>query len=204
MSGILGALAGGAGFKPITRIYTAVGAGTETIPPGARFLTVELWGGGGSGGGGTVGSTPGAGGGGGAYLRTNSILVSGGSGKTINYTVGNGGAAITGNGLVNGNAGGASSISSGTFTITSKSANPGGAGNGANNAGGAGGTGGAAGTGDAVNTAGFNGQSSAGGGNGASAVTGLNGSGGAGGGGAPDNVTPSTAGNAGRVVFIYT
>ncbi len=113
---------------------------TFTIPSGITSSTVFHWvliGGGGAGGGGASGVS-GGGGGAGATCELYSSGYT--AGNTINVTLGGGG---TGSAGANGTSGTASSISSGTQTITTSTANGGGGGDsGSINAGlgGAGGT----------------------------------------------------------------
>jgi hypothetical protein len=97
--------------------------GTFTIPAGVTAAKVTVVGAGGAGGGCSVGANNGGGGGaGGMGIKWLSGLT---PGNTLTVTVGTGGA---GNSNATGNAGGASSVSSGTQTITTVSANGGGGG----------------------------------------------------------------------------
>jgi len=113
---------------------TSPGTGFVTIPSGATGVTIEVWGAGGGGGYGYVGFIApgepeifaGGGGGGGGYSKT-VLSLSGDAGKTINYTVGSGGAGATSSTL-DGSYGTFSNVYSGTYTITTMTANPGGGG----------------------------------------------------------------------------
>lgn len=92
------------------------GSGVETAPAGATAVTIAVWGAGGSGGGVDRWDTEGAdGGAAGAYCSSSYPIA---PGQTINYVVG-AGASNT--------AGGTSSVTSGTKTITTMTANGGGA-----------------------------------------------------------------------------
>ena len=92
-----------------TTNITSTGSQNYTIPAGAVYIEVEMWGGGGGGGdwgqyGGGRGSTTtsGAGGGGGAYFKKkiqNIYLI---ENYTIQFTVGAGGAVGDGNGQTEG------------------------------------------------------------------------------------------------------
>jgi hypothetical protein len=111
--------------------FTEPGTGFVAIPASATGVTIQVWGGGGGGGAATFGFIapgepeifPGAGGGGGGYSK--SILTfSGQDGKTINYTVGSGGAGGP-EGSISGNPGTFSNVFSGTFTLTTLTGNGG-------------------------------------------------------------------------------
>lgn len=111
--------------------FTEPGTGFVAIPVNATGVTIQVWGSGGGGGAGTIGFIapfepeifPGGGGGGGGYAKT--VLAFTGQGnKTINYTVGSGGAAGTAGSPV-GNAGTFSNVFSGTYTLTTMTANGG-------------------------------------------------------------------------------
>lgn len=113
---------------PLLHAYTS-GSGTETVPAGYTNVVIEIKG----GGAGT--STPDAtdtyldGGGGAAYCRTSMAVTPGG---TFNYQVGvAGGTNIHGNGV----GGSASTVTSGSISLTTMTAN-GGQGAGANGVGG--------------------------------------------------------------------
>jgi hypothetical protein len=189
----------------VQHLYQTPGSGTETIPTGYTTLTIECWG---AGGGGNVsfGSgmtlTGGGGGGGGGYSRT-VVSVSGLGGDTLAYTVGTSG-AVAFNGT-------ASSVSSGTLSITTMTCNGGLAGTAATSqtTPGSGGTGGTASGGTAANTSGNNGNAGqtqsgippGGGGGGGFAISGVyygSGNGGSGGG-----TVGASAGSNGAVLFHY-
>lgn len=192
------------GSSTITHTYTTPTTAFETIPAGVNNLVIEVFGPGGGGGGGFnagAQNAGGGGGGGGGYSRT-SISVSGQAGKTMQYTVGAAGTPA--------NAGGPSSVVSGTFTVTSMTAN---SGNGGGNAAslvsaGTGGTGGTASGGTAVNTTGNtggNGQTNAGGGAGGvggAGISGINFGGFAGGTGG--TTSTGLSGGTGAIVFSYS
>ena len=120
--------AGGAGAG----VYDASepGSGSVTIPAGATGATIEVWGAGGGGGsGGTYFIAPGepdiyegGGGGGCGYSKTVLVLGVGDPLKTINFTVGTGGAGGSGGPAT---AGTFSNVYSGTYTITTMTANGG-------------------------------------------------------------------------------
>jgi len=130
LAGFVIGTTGGAGAG----VYDATdpGSGSVTIPPAATGVTIEVWGAGGGGGYGYLGFIapgepevfPGGGGGGGGYSKTILVLGGGDPGKTINYIVGSGGAGGTAS-SPNGNPGTFSNVSSGTYTITTMTANPG-------------------------------------------------------------------------------
>lgn len=100
------------------------GSGAFTIPAGITKLKVTIVGGGGGSAGSAVGNAGGGGGGGGTAVKWLTGLT---PLNTINYAVGSGGAAgsVT---PTSGGAGNPSSISSGTQSITTVTANGGGAG----------------------------------------------------------------------------
>lgn len=187
-----------------TRIYTTPGTATETIPSGVTSCTIEIFGGSGGGGNGVTSGggtfTGGGGGGSGGYSRT-VISVSGHATQTMQYTVG---AAGTTNG-----SGGASQVTSGTFTVTTLTANGGGAGGIASaGVGGVGGTAGTASGGTAANATGNPGTAGTQGspgtiGIGGAGLSGIN-YGGASGGNGGSGLTPPIAGGVGVVVFSYT
>jgi len=187
----------------VTHIYTTPGTATETIPAGVTTLVIEVWGGSGGGGSGVNGGFPtftgGGGGGSGGYSRT-SINVSGQATKTMQYTVGAAGAVSSSGGL--------SQVVSGTFTLTTMTANGGaGGGNASPGVGGTGGPGGSASGGTAVNTTGNAGTAGTQGspgttGVGGAGVPGINYGGLSGGNGGA--ITVGTAGGVGAVVFSYT
>jgi hypothetical protein len=131
---------------PLLHAYTALGPGTETIPSGYAFVAIENKGGG--AGNSAPGHTAGyaSGGGGAGYSRSVYPLTSSNWGQTINYSVGQGGGTNLNN---NGTPGVASSVSAGSFAMTTMTAN-----GGAASSGGAGGT---ASGGNQVNATGANG-----------------------------------------------
>lgn len=189
-------------FSPTLRMYTT-GSGVETAPAGASNVVILAWGGGGAGG--SVGrwDTDGAPGGQSGGLARSSYAISGG--QTLNYSVGVNG-SYTGSTY---NDATASTVTSGTKTITSMNAPRGLAGST---------TAGTTPTGGNVeNVAGGGGGLSGGmiGGNGAApisrVVNGTSYSAGGGGFGADGNdytpgplFTPGEAGDAGMVLFYYT
>ena len=162
----------------VTHTYTTGVAQTEPAPAGTSKVAITADGGGGSGG--VTGSRTavGGGGGGGGEARSTNITMT--AGQTLIYTVGAGGATTSG-GYSNGNPGGASTVSSGTLTITTMTANGGGAGLAA----GGGGAGGTATGGNSANPSGSAGQAGgASGGNGGAGASGASG-GNSGNGGVP-------------------
>lgn len=191
--------------SPTQRIYTTPTTASETIPANVTQVVIEVFGGAGGGGGGFTGggggTSGGGGGGSGGYSRT-TISVAGDSGQTMNYTVGAAGGPST--------SGAASSVSSGTFSVTTLTAN---GGHGGGNApglvnGGAGGVGGTASGGVDVNTTGNTGGNGVGnagggaGGAGGAGVSGINFGGFAGGNGG--NGIAGITGGTGAIVFTYT
>lgn len=122
--------AGGAGAG--VNDFTSPGSGSVTIPSGATGVTIEVWGAGGGGGYWFLGELapgepeifPGGGGGGGGYARSVFVLGVGDALKTINYTVGAGGAGGT-SGTGVGSAGTFSNVYSGSYTLTTMTANGG-------------------------------------------------------------------------------
>lgn len=135
-------LAGDQTYKTITvptlngLISSVPYTSTQTITILGTRAKIRGWGGSGGGAGSSGGSTNGGGGGGGAgyFEKTLTGLT---VGNTLALTVGAAGSA--GGGSTNGGAGGATSLASGTQTITTLTANGGGAGLAASG-GGAGGT----------------------------------------------------------------
>lgn len=193
-------------FAGQTDTYNAHGTFTETIPYGAKTLTLDLWGATGSGGAGAGSGcilAGGGGGGSGGYSRTVLTINPADWGKTISVTIGTGGAASN-------NPGTASSIASGTYAITAMNAPGGGGGGNAPNGftGGAAGAAGAVGTGgNSANSVGNAGQvgSGLGGANGGAGVVGTNGTGPAGGlGSAAGAGHAGHAGLDGQAIFAFT
>lgn len=192
---------GGNAFVPQTVTRTSGTGATETAPAGATNVIIAVWAGGGSGGQGlrtaiNPSGYDGTGAGSGGYSQS-TYAISGG--QTLTYTVGGGGAPSGVNGV-------ASSVSSGTKTITTMAANPGTGGNPSAAPVNAAGTGGTASGGNTSNVTGNSGLADAFAG--ASAVIGWNGnSGGSGGdGGAGGSVSnnPGVAGGGGKIIFYYT
>lgn len=179
-------------INPTLVTHTSAMSGTETVPSGAINCVVEVWGPTNAGGNGTgTGCTLNGGGGGGGpgYCRT-SLPVT--PGLTFNFTVG----AV----------GFPSTVSSGTQTIATMTANPANAG--ANGPNGAGGIGVTATGGTQANTTGGNGTAGSNifGGIGASATAGVNANLGAtsGHGGFGVANTGKTSGVTGGIAFYYT
>lgn len=143
-------------------VQTFLSSGTWTKPSQGTMVLIQAWGGGGSGGSTTTASPGGGGGGGGAYSEVFLPIASLGSTETI--TIGDGGAAVSGNS--NGNPGGNTTVGS-LLTAYGGGA---GAGAGGQEAGGGGG---------GIRSAGANGTSN--GGNGGSPAGGAGGNGGPGG-----------------------
>jgi hypothetical protein len=204
---------GKSNFTPVTRTYTTVGSGTETIPTGASQVVITVWGAG--GGGGRSGTNictnnNGGGGGSGAYVKKTLSISSSNWGQTLSYLVATRGAAgITS--APNGGAGGTSTVSNGTFT-TSVSLSAGGGGGGASgNSTGNQGSGGTASGGD-TNTNGNGGGGTVSTGaaapNGGAAQTNYatngNPPGGGGSGGQVGSSQNGGQGADGQVVFAYT
>jgi hypothetical protein len=111
-------------IQPTLRIYPAGSGTTETIPIGAKYVSIELWGGGGPGGNGTgsgCAAESGGGGGAGGYCYLATFFVAYMNGATFVFTVGQGAAS----GLV----GTASSVTPGTVSgfsaMTANGGNPG-------------------------------------------------------------------------------
>ena len=177
--------------------HTFSASGTETLPTGKTYVTIELWGATGYGAHGTVANgTQGGGGGSGGYCRsTYAISALGGSGKTLTVTI------------ASGASGSNSTITAGTATGFSTLTAPCGGNGGVGIAnGGKAGAAGAIGTGgNQANAKGNAGQAgdTTSDGSGGAAVTGLYGVGPSG----PDgnyNNTTNTAGVAGYATFFYT
>jgi len=178
-------LAAGAYFAPQQVSYSSNGTYTPTIPSGATTALVECWGasGGGAAGHGTGCSAGfGVGGSSGGYSRS-SFSVASGNGKTLSVIVGNGGAPNT--------AGTASSVASGTFSITTLSDGGGAA---------SGGAGGSASGGNVVNTTGNVGVTDTGG----AGIVGIHGTGGGGGNGGFGTGSTGGSGVDGLVIINYT
>lgn len=185
-------------FTPVTRVYSTGTTATETAPTGATNVVIEVWGG---GAGGPRGFGVGCAidynsdGSSGGYSRT-SVAVSGG--QTLVYTIGPGG---KGRDATAGTSGTASSVSSGTLSITTMSA---GGGTYSISGGGAGGT---ASGGTVANTTGNVGVITSGGNT--PAPSGTNGNttgydGGYGGSSGFGSAGDGTAGGPGYLVFRYT
>lgn len=104
---------GGPTFQKFT------GTGTFTIPTGVTAVKATVVGGGGAGGGSTVSNSGGGGGAGGIAVKYLSGLT---PGNTIAVTIGAGGTGVS---AATGNAGGVSTIASGTQTITTVTASSG-------------------------------------------------------------------------------
>jgi MSHA biogenesis protein MshQ len=187
-SGILIGAANVHSFAAVLRIYTS-SSGTDSIPDGALNAIAEVWGGGGSAG--TIGGGHFGGGGGGGGRAISAFSVAASPFKTIAYSVGAGGSS--------GLAGSNSTISSGSFSITTMTGSGGGAGsNGSVGGPGADGSGGTASGGTTSNTTGNSGNNGVGG-------VGLGGT--VSGDGAPYGGGGSSSGNPGlhgAAVFSYT
>lgn len=186
-------------FTPTTHSYNVAGSGVETIPVGASYVAIEAWGGpgGGNKGSGTgCAAVYGPGGASGGYSYS-TYAVGSANGQTIDYVVGALGSALGGAGTL-------SSVSSGTFTLATMTANGGGGGS----TGGSAGTGGVPGTASGGNTtnttgnAGVNGNSTGLGGVGISGINGTGAHGGRAGLGSTNNGLPGAG--PGLVIFKYT
>jgi hypothetical protein len=181
----------------VLRIYSTAGSGTETVPAGYTTVTIEIFGGSGNGGSGNTNFTDllGGGGGGSGGYAMSQYSVGGLGGRTMAYSVGG----------VNG----ASTVSSGTLTITTMTATGGlNGGNATPLVGGASGPPGNGSGGTVTNIAGNAGGIGGGRpfgfpGAGGAGVAGVNGGGTTGGGGiaGPGSGFP---GNPGVVIFKYT
>ena len=183
-------LMGGTSFTPVTRTYTTGTGATETAPTGATNVIIAAWGG---GAGGHRGFTvmcvdeAGTGGGSGGYSES-SYAISGG--QTLVYTVGI--AGVGGTTANNFTAGGNTSVTSGTKSITTMTAN----------GGGRGAPGGTASGGTTINTTGGTATEPPMPGN---AVVGWNSNtGGLGGEGGVGAGSPGLNGDTGKVIFYYT
>jgi hypothetical protein len=179
-------------FSGQTDTFNTAGTFTETIPSGASQVVIEVWGASGGGGGGQTATKPftiGGGGGSGGYSRRTIAISSGNWGKTIHTVIGASGGDAS--------AGAASTLSSGTFTMTTQNAN-GGGGGGTNGGGGAGGTS----SGGTTNTPGnVGGPGGTGSSTGGAGIVGINGTGGSGGTG---NFNSGAVGATGLAIFKYT
>lgn len=135
-------------FTPTNHTYTGDAASVETIPDYASQVVIEGWGGGASGGaayGAIDDSWGGGGGGAGGYFKKTITLTSAAWGKTINVSATHAAENI--------------SVTSGTFSLSTLTADTGGTGGNASSGhGGTGGSGGGASGGD-VNTTGGSGSS---------------------------------------------
>lgn len=80
-------------FGQTTKIYTATGSGSFTIPTGVTSITIEAWGGGGKGGARTS-NGPAGGGAGGAYSK-HTMTVTSGTTYSLNVGVGSSSTATT-------------------------------------------------------------------------------------------------------------
>jgi hypothetical protein len=185
--------------------FTEPGTGFIAIPTGATGVAIQVWGAGGGGGAGTFGFIapgepeifPGGGGGGGGYAKT-VLTFSAQDGKTINYTVGSGGAGGP-FGSLSGDAGTFSNVFSGTYSLTTLTGNGGQGGTSGNFP--VQGDGGTATGGNTTNTTGNGGaafeQSGAAGVAGDASLT-------AGAGGDGGLTFDGQAGSSGRVRFVFT
>ena len=174
-------------FIPITYSFNTAGAGVLIIPTGATTMTVEVWGAPG-GGGVATGGAIGGGGGSGGYAKT-IATVTGDGGQTINYLVGTVGSSQV--------AGTQSTVTSGTFALSTMTGNGGNPGITTSA-----GTGGTASGGTVTNTTGNTGVAGASGGTGAVGIVGTYGTGYAGGQGYPFPPGASGTGN-GLCVFHF-
>jgi hypothetical protein len=184
------------GFNPVTHPFPNNGTYTETIPPGATNIAIELYGASALGqhGNATAG-TQGGGGGSGGYARsTYTVAAVGGVGKTFTITIAVGATANN------------TTIAAGTVTgFTAMTAPAGSAGTIGTNAGvdGTGGAAGATGTGGTItNSKGNAGQNGVDGGAGGVGIVGVIGSGRAGGNGT--TISSNTPGGDGYAYFYYT
>jgi hypothetical protein len=189
-------------FFTFTQTITATGAGSVTIPTGARLLVIRAWGGGGSGR--NCGpDTNGGGGGGAGGTKKTVLLKSTDAGGTISYTVGTGATYPTTD-STNGSSGGQTTVTSSglSFTNLNLAANGGLGGTSA-----AGGAGGSASGGDTNTSGSTGGYALNGGAGGASAsIDGISGGaqeqpGGGGNGRAPNS---GAGGSNGMVSFTWS
>ncbi len=208
MTGILNMLLGSAVrvFTPVTHTYSTAGTFTETIPSGSAHVEIECWGDTGAGGN-SIGVDPteagGGGGGSGGYTHSSYPLVFANWGQTLAATIGAGGQTTNASGT-------GSSVSTGSFAITTMSSGGGGGGFTASSSSspGAGGVGGSASGGNLANTSGNGGASGQGppnetGGAGGAGISGVNGTGNPGGNGGGINGVRQL-GKAGLAIFRYT
>lgn len=192
----------GSSANQVTRTYSTAGSGTETIPVGYTTVTIEAWGA--SAGGNVaylVGGTSGGGGGGSGGYCKSVLSVSGLGGQTMTYVVGAAG-AVAFNGA-------ASTVTAGTFSMTTMTAGGGNTGTAASSlaVAGTGGTGGTASGGATVNTPGNpggGGTNNGGGGFGGSGGPGVSGVyGGGRSGGLGGGIAIARAGGDGTIIFTY-
>jgi hypothetical protein len=125
-------------FSPVTNTFTTAGAHPITIPSGCSSMTLEIEGGGGGGGGSSTTVQGNGASSGGRCVSTYAVTPSN-WGQTVTLTCG----AVkssTGTPQNNGQAGNASTVVSGTFSITTMTANGGGGGQATLNGAGAGGS----------------------------------------------------------------
>lgn len=181
------------------------GSGSVTIPIGAKTLIVEVWAGGGGGQAGSqvsLNDRYGAGGGSGSYAKK-TINVQGKERQTINYSVGGGGNGGGPPDAAAGSTGTGSTVTSGTFTLTSIITNPGFGATGVNSPG----NGGSAGTGGDINQPGtigeIGGQLGQGAGGGGYIGDNTNSAGDGGSGGFGTN-SPGDPGLSGRIIFRFS
>ena len=186
VSGILNLLLAGHVFTAQTVTVNTASSGSIPIPAGATNMEIELYGA--SAVGGALNGTGGGGGGGSGGLARTKLNVAGNNLQTIAYSVG---AATS-----------SSTVSSGTFSLTTMTANSGNIG-GTGSSGGPGGTGGTASGGNTLNQTGNTGTAgvtSSIGGAGAPGITGDLGTGNPGGHGA----NTQTGGQPGLMVVKFT
>jgi hypothetical protein len=188
---------GGTTKNPVlVNTYKGSAAAVEVIPVNSSKVIIEIYGGGGPGGNGFGTSCTGAGGGGGGaggYCKKTLTLNSGNWGQTMNVST-----LLAGNNAT---------VTSGTFTVTTLTANEGNAGANAtsNIAPGGGGSGGTATNGDVNTTGGAGGNGATGqvGGTGGVGITGNTLTGNSGGHGAAYNGAGIGAATVAQVVFTY-
>jgi hypothetical protein len=107
---------GGSNFTTTQNFQKFASSGTFTVPTNIKSVKVTIVGGGGAGGGATITNNGGGGGSGGIAIKYLTGLT---PGNTIAVTVGAGGTGVS---ATTGNTGAASSIASGTQTITTVTA----------------------------------------------------------------------------------